>query len=105
MIRSPVQISRKRESDGALLLQVDAPINPGNSGCPLIDEKGYAHGVNTMILRDTQRIGFAISIETVYEEFQSTPSVNCGERLSPPILYITVEGAMIKNQRISAMTS
>ena len=62
---------RKQESDGALLLQVDAPINPGNSGGPLIDEKGFAHGVNTMILRDTQGIGFAIPIETVYEEFQS----------------------------------
>ncbi|MFA5923822.1 MAG: trypsin-like peptidase domain-containing protein [Methylococcaceae bacterium] len=62
---------RKQESDGALFLQVDAPINPGNSGGPLIDEKGYVHGVNTMILRDTQGIGFAIPIETVYEEFQS----------------------------------
>jgi len=62
---------RKREADGALLLQVDAPINPGNSGGPLIDEKGYVRGVNTMILRDTQGIGFAIPIETVYEEFQS----------------------------------
>jgi S1-C subfamily serine protease len=62
---------RKQESDGALLLQVDAPINPGNSGGPLIDEKGYVHGVNTMILRNTQGIGFAIPIETVYEEFQS----------------------------------
>lgn len=62
---------RKQESDGSLFLQVDAPINPGNSGGPLIDEKGYVHGVNTMILRNTQGIGFAIPIETVYEEFQS----------------------------------
>ena len=63
---------RKQESDGTILLQIDAPINPGNSGGPLIDEKGYVHGVNTMILRNTQGIGFAIPIETVYEEFQST---------------------------------
>ena len=62
---------RKQESDSSLFLQVDAPINPGNSGGPLIDEKGYVHGVNTMILRNTQGIGFAIPIETVYEEFQS----------------------------------
>jgi len=62
---------RKRESDGAILLQTDAPINPGNSGGPLIDEKGFVRGVNTMILLDTQGIGFAIPIETVYEEFQS----------------------------------
>jgi serine protease Do len=62
---------RKRDSDGAILLQTDAPINPGNSGGPLIDEKGYVRGVNTMILLDTEGIGFAIPIETVFEEFQS----------------------------------
>lgn len=63
---------RKQEPDGALLLQIDAPINPGNSGGPLVDEKGYIRGVNTMIMRDTEGIGFAIPIETVYEEFGSS---------------------------------
>ena len=52
-----------------MFLQTDAAINPGNSGGPLIDEKGYVFGVNTMILQDTEGIGFAIPIEVVYEEF------------------------------------
>jgi len=63
---------RQGDSGGALLLQTDAAINPGNSGGPLIDENGHVHGVNTMILQDTAGIGFAISIETVYEEFRLT---------------------------------
>lgn len=63
---------RKREKDGQLFLQTDAAINPGNSGGPLIDEYGFVHGVNTMILRDTEGIGFAIPIEKVFEEFSST---------------------------------
>jgi S1-C subfamily serine protease len=63
---------RQQESDGQIYLQTDAAINPGNSGGPLIDEHGYARGVNTMILRDTQGIGFAIPIEKVFEEFSST---------------------------------
>jgi len=63
---------RQQESDGQIYLQTDAAINPGNSGGPLIDEHGYARGVNTMILRDTQGIGFAIPIEKVFEEFGST---------------------------------
>lgn len=63
---------RKREPDGAIFLQTDAAINPGNSGGPLIDEKGNVHGVNTMIIKDTEGIGFAIPIETVYEEFRLT---------------------------------
>jgi serine protease Do len=63
---------RKRESDDHLFLQTDAPINPGNSGGPLIDEKGHVLGVNTMILRDTEGIGFAIPIDRVFSEFETS---------------------------------
>ncbi|GAB6192962.1 S1C family serine protease [Desulfocastanea catecholica] len=63
---------RQHETNGQVYLQTDAAINPGNSGGPLIDEHGFARGVNTMILRDTQGIGFAIPIERVFEEFRST---------------------------------
>ncbi len=62
---------RKRDTDDHLFLQTDAAINPGNSGGPLIDENGFVYGVNTMILRDTEGIGFAIPIEKVFEEFGS----------------------------------
>ena len=55
-----------------VFLQTDAPINPGNSGGPLIDERGYVHGVNTMIIKNTEGIGFAIPIATVFEEFGSS---------------------------------
>ncbi|MGB3209209.1 MAG: trypsin-like peptidase domain-containing protein [Desulforhopalus sp.] len=62
---------RQQEEDGQVYLQTDAAINPGNSGGPLIDELGFARGVNTMILRGTEGIGFAIPIEKVFEEFSS----------------------------------
>jgi S1-C subfamily serine protease len=63
-------ISGFREHAGVRFIQTDAPINPGNSGGPLIDRNGEVIGVNTMILADTEGIGFAIPIEVVLDEFQ-----------------------------------
>ncbi len=62
-------ISGYRTYNGKKLIQTDAPINPGNSGGPLVDEQGRVLGVNTMILNNTEGIGFAIPFTTVLNEF------------------------------------
>jgi len=64
---------RQNKETGEVLLQTDAPINPGNSGGPLIDERGQVHGINFLIYRDTEGIGFAIPIQAVFDEFSITP--------------------------------
>jgi serine protease Do len=51
------------------LLQTDTPINPGNSGGPLLTEDGRVIGVNTLVMRNTQGIGFALPIEAVFDSF------------------------------------
>ncbi|BFM10490.1 hypothetical protein R50072_06430 [Simiduia litorea] len=62
-------VSGYQEHEGLNFLQTDAAINPGNSGGPLIDEQGRLVGVNTMILRGTEGIGFAIPIESVQLDY------------------------------------
>ncbi len=62
-------ISGYREHKGRKFIQTDAPINPGNSGGPLIDEQGGLIGINTMVLRDAQGIGFAVPFQEVKTEF------------------------------------
>ncbi len=51
--------------DGHTFLQSDASLNPGNSGGPLLDTHGRIIGINTMISKGGQGIGFSIPINAV----------------------------------------
>jgi S1-C subfamily serine protease len=46
------------------IIQHTAPLNPGNSGGPLISTRGQVVGINTAIIAATQGIGFAIPSNT-----------------------------------------
>lgn len=47
------------------MIQTDAAINPGNSGGPLLDSQGRLIGMNTLILRNSTGIGFAVPSNTI----------------------------------------
>jgi S1-C subfamily serine protease len=56
-----------RSQDGRLIesiIQHTAPLNPGNSGGPLVDSRGRVVGVNTAVIPMAQSIGFSVPSST-----------------------------------------
>ncbi|MEM0096786.1 MAG: trypsin-like peptidase domain-containing protein [Candidatus Bathyarchaeia archaeon] len=52
----------------ANVIQTTAPLNPGNSGGPLLNLQGQVVGVTTAIISDSQGLGFAIPSNTILRE-------------------------------------
>jgi serine protease Do len=54
-----------RNLQGVAHVQLNADVNPGNSGGPLLDARGHAVGIVTLKLEGASGIGFALPIEYV----------------------------------------
>ena len=71
------------------VIQTDAPLNPGNSGGPLLDSAGRVIGMNTAILSPTGAyagIGFAVPIDCIN---RIVPEIISGRSVARPNLGIT----------------
>lgn len=58
-----------RSNQGRLIegiVQHTAPLNPGNSGGPLVDSRGAVVGINTAIIPVAQGIGFSVPASTAH---------------------------------------
>ena len=69
--------ARRQSPDGVWHVQTDAPVNPGNSGGPLTDNRGQVIGVITFGITETVGINFAVASDEVAAFLN-------GETLGPP---------------------
>ncbi len=58
-------VSAKRDFDGVELIQLAIPIEPGNSGGPLLDARGRVQGLLNMKSAITANLGFAVPVNAL----------------------------------------
>ncbi len=58
-------VSGKRQIDGRSMIQLAIPVEPGNSGGPLVDMQGRVQGILTMKSLVTSNLGFAVAINNL----------------------------------------
>ena len=63
--------SVSRKVQGREYIQSDLPLNPGNSGGPLFNNRGEVVGVNTLVVKDAQGISLSIPIPAVMDYLDS----------------------------------
>ncbi|MEO6037677.1 MAG: trypsin-like peptidase domain-containing protein [Saprospiraceae bacterium] len=64
-------ISNAREvMNGVPYLQIDAPLNPGNSGGPVVNVEGKVVGINTMIIQNSNNIGFSLPVQFLQDSLE-----------------------------------
>ena len=86
--RGIVSAKRYDTRYSAQVIQTDAPVNPGNSGGPLLSLDGKVVGINTFGYDETlggrpvEGLNFAISTVTVQ---QTLPALRSGQALPTPI--------------------
>jgi serine protease Do len=64
----------KQLMDGRHFIQIDAAVNPGNSGGPVVDVEGNLLGVTTAKFNNADNMGFAIPTNVVQEELETLKS-------------------------------
>src|SRR6185436_16120265 len=75
-------VSAKREVDGTELLQLAIPIEPGNSGGPLVDMQGRVQGLLSMKSALSANLGFAVPVNALKKLLEKPNSVSMDRWLS-----------------------
>lgn len=70
-VTSGIVSNNNQLMNGRYFIQIDAAVNPGNSGGPVVDQEGHLLGVTTAKFNNAENMGFAIPTSVVQEELDS----------------------------------
>ena len=69
-------ISQVRTVNGLLQYQLSCPISPGNSGGPILNQRGEVIGIATWTKSDAQNVSFAVPVQEIVRLNVAQPPVN-----------------------------
>jgi S1-C subfamily serine protease len=81
------------------MIQITAPISPGSSGSPVLDDSGSVIGVATLISSGGQNLNFAIAVEKVSAALASLPQSSATPYQQSPT---PIAQPLIGNQRMGS---
>ena len=64
-------LNRAGPNDLKAYIQIDTPLNPGNSGGPLVNKQGKVIGINNFKLQDSENLGFALESNYAVESINN----------------------------------
>ncbi len=75
-VKSGIVSNTREVMNGIPYLHIDAALNPGNSGGPLVDNDGQVVGINTFIIRDGDNTGFSLPVNFLHETLEDYRKAN-----------------------------
>jgi S1-C subfamily serine protease len=66
--------SKSGIGDDMVHLQISVPVQPGNSGSPLLDEEGNVVGIVVATLTQTQNVNYAIKSDYLFNLCEMLPN-------------------------------
>lgn len=99
-------VSAVRKEGDDRVLQITAPISPGNSGGPLLNMQGEIIGINTATVLEGQNLNFAIPIRYVKPLIHEYPNPKLADLLTEAysenleeVVYVTNTGTHYHRQQ------
>ncbi|MBK8426622.1 MAG: trypsin-like peptidase domain-containing protein [Lewinellaceae bacterium] len=75
-VKSGIVSNTREIMNGIPYLHIDAALNPGNSGGPLVDNDGEIVGINTFVMRNGDNTGFSLPVIYLHESLDSYALAN-----------------------------